>query len=255
MFDSHLHTDFSTDSRMKIKDALETSKKTGFNLVITEHMDLKYPKENLFIFNPDEYFEAFSKYRNDGLLLGIELGMRPDCLDENKKIEKNYNFDFVLGSVHMVHNMDVFCEDLYNLRNKREAYSLYLKCIYDCLKSYNFIDSLGHIDYIARYARYEDKEIYYDEYSELIDSILKILIFMNKSIEINTRRFSDKSAIANLMKIYKRFKELGGTTVTIGSDSHSAESIGNGVKEAREMAETCGLIPVYYKSRNPQYDK
>jgi histidinol phosphatase-like PHP family hydrolase len=30
MFDSHIHTDFSTDSKMKISEAVEASKKAGF---------------------------------------------------------------------------------------------------------------------------------------------------------------------------------------------------------------------------------
>lgn len=255
MFDSHLHTDFSTDSRMKIEEAIYISQNTGINLIITEHMDLKYPEENLFIFNPEDYFKEFSKYRNNNLLLGIELGMRPDCLDENRKIENSYNFDFVLGSVHIVNNMDLYYEDLYNNRSKKEAYSIYFKYMYDCVKSHSFIDSLGHIDYIARYARYDDQEIYYEEFSDLIDPILKLLAEMDKSIEINTRRFSNTLAVENLKKIYKRFRELGGNTVTIGSDSHSADSIGRGAKEAAEMAEACGLKIVYYKNRKPQYDK
>lgn len=255
MFDSHIHTDFSTDSRMSLIDALETCKESGINMIITEHMDLKYPKPKSFVFNPDEYLQTFNKYKSDSLLLGIELGMRLDCVNECKNIEKNHDFDFVLGSVHMVDGIDIYYEDLYNDRNKKDAYSLYLKCMYDCVKSYTFIDSLGHIDYIARYARYEDKELYYDEFSDLIDPILKLLVSMDKSIEINTRRFTDKSVIPNLLRIYRRFNELGGTMVTIGSDSHSTDTIGRGISEAKEIAEKCGLRIVYYKNRKPHYDK
>lgn len=255
LFDSHIHTNFSTDSKMNIEEAIKVSKKSGINLIITEHMDLKYPKEKLFVFNPEEYFNSFRKYRNEELLLGIELGMRDDCITESHDIEKNYDFDFVLGSIHLVDNIDIFYEDLYENKTKNEVYNQYLRCMNDCIKSYDFIDSLGHIDYIARYAPYDDKEIYYTEFSDLIDLVLKNLASMEKSIEINTRRFPNKDAVNNLKRIYGRFKELGGKTVTIGSDSHKPEVIGHCISDARELADICGLKVVYYKNRKPNYDE
>jgi histidinol-phosphatase (PHP family) len=255
MFDSHIHTDFSTDSKMKISEAVEASKKAGFNLIITEHMDLNYPDKDKFIFNPEEYFSKFKKYKSDKLLLGIELGMRMDYLEQNKNIQSNYDFDYVIGSIHFVDDMDIFYDALYKDRNKKDAYDMYFNRMYECVKNYDFFDSLGHIDYIARYARYEDKEIYYPEFSDEIDEILKILAYRGNSIEINTRRFNDPYAVENLLPIYKRFKELGGKTVTVGSDAHTPSSVGNCINTAVEIANECGLKIVYYRNRKPNYDK
>lgn len=61
----------------------------------------------------------------------------------------------------------------------------------ECIEKYVFIDSLGHIDYIARYARFEDNEIYYMDFRNEIDEILRTLIQNEKAIEINTRRIGD----------------------------------------------------------------
>lgn len=253
MFDSHIHTKFSSDSKMDIKEVIDVANKNNIKVTITDHMDLNFPIKGRFLFDMNEYFNEYSKYKNDNLFLGVELGMRPDCLDENIKISQNYPLDFIIGSVHVVDNMDIYLDEYYNGKSKKESYEQYLNFMLQCVKLHDCIDTLGHIDYISRYARYNDKEMYYKDYSEIIDEILKILIEKEKAIEINTRRFEDKGAIDNLLNIYKRYKELGGKNVTIGSDAHNAQTVGSGCKTALEIAETCGLKPVYFRNRKIEY--
>lgn len=253
LFDSHIHTTFSTDSKMKIEDAIKKSSQNNIGLIITEHLDYKYPKENLFIFDVDKYFESYLPLRSASLYLGVEMGMRTDCLEKNVKTVSDHEFDFVLGSVHLVDGIDLFLPSYYEAKTKQQAYERYLEYIYECLRVYDFIDSLGHIDYIARYSPYQDKEFYYSQYSEVIDSILKILAENGKSIEINTRRFENPSSVTNLIPLYKKFRELGGKTVTIGSDAHNVQTVSKDLDKALYIAQECGLKPVYYKNRTPFY--
>lgn len=253
LFDSHMHTRFSTDSKMNIEAAIKRAAELNIGIITTEHMDLNCPIANEFKFSPDEYFKEYSKYRNDKVLLGIELGMITDRVLDNRELIESYPFDYVIGSIHIVDNMDVFYDAFYLNRTKREAYEHYFKYMLQCLKTHNFIDCLGHIDYIARYAKYEDKEIYYEDFTEYIDEILKTTAQNSKSIELNTRRLKDSTAVKNLQKIYKRFYELGGRTITIGSDSHNVDSIGSNFDSAKAMAESCNLKIVYFKERKPEY--
>lgn len=255
MFDTHVHTKISTDSKMEIEDAIKYAENQNISLILTEHMDLKFPKEGLFSFNADTYFNEYSKYRKDNLLLGVELGMKNDCIEESRELVKKYPFDYVIGSTHLIDNMDIYYSDFYNGKTKKEAYEKYLLCMLECIKQYDFIDSMGHIDYISRYARYEDKEIYYHDFSDIIDQILISLIQQDKCIEMSTRRLDDKDAINNLIEIYKRFKELGGKNVTIGSDAHIPTAIGSNFSIAREMTQICGLKAVYFKERRKEYEK
>lgn len=255
IFDSHIHTKFSTDSKMDIEAAIKRAEDLDIGLIITEHMDINFPIKDSFIFNPKEYFNEYSKYRSSRTLLGIELGMRNDCLQENRELIEGYQFDYVIGSVHLVDAVDLFREDFYIGRTKQKAYEHYLTYMLECLKSHNFIDSLGHIDYISRYARYEDKEIYYEDFSEYIDEVLKVAVQNNIALEINTRRLTDKTAAQNLISIYKRFYELGGRIVTIGSDSHNVQSIGSSINAALEIADKCNLKAAYFKERKVQYIK
>lgn len=252
MFDCHVHTSFSTDCNMKIEEAIASSNKKDIGLIITEHMDLNYPVPEEFVFDIDKYFERYNGLKTDRLLLGIELGMDTNITSECRKISRR-EFDFIIGSVHILNGFDIYGGELYEGKNKSDVFEHYFKYMINCLEDFNFIDSLGHIDFISRYANYPDREIYYEDYSDLIDEVLKILVRNEKSIEINTRRFDDKRAVNNLLKIYKRFYELGGRTVTVGSDSHSPNFVGNNLKLGYEMAERCLLKPVFYKERKINY--
>lgn len=259
MFDCHVHTDFSTDCNMHIEEVLGKIENNNLGVIITEHMDLNFPEQGEFVFDANKYFKEYGKYRGDKLLLGVELGMRMDCVEGNEEIQKEFPFDFVIGSLHLLNYddnyFDIFGKDLYEGRSKKEVYNNYLSKMYQCIKAHSFVDALGHIDFISRYSPYEDREIYYKDHGDLIDSILKTLAEREGAIEINTRRFGDERAIRNLSNLYKKFKELGGEYVTIGSDAHMKGNIGSNFLKGFKLAEECKLKPVYFKNRKKEYMK
>ena len=255
LFDSHMHTCFSTDSKMLIDEAVARGQELNIGITITEHMDISYPGPLSFIFDVDQYFSEYKKYRSDSVLLGIEIGMRSDCLDENCRLVETYPFDYVIGSVHVVDNVDIYTPEFYQGRNKQDVYRQYFDTMLQCVTCYDAIHSLGHIDYIARYARFADPEVYYSEFKEQIDEILTMLAHKGKALEINTRRLSSKETIEILMPIYKRFYEVGGQFVTIGSDAHRVTEVGRGLVEGLEIADRSKLKVVYFKDGQPQYVK
>jgi histidinol-phosphatase (PHP family) len=75
MIDTHIHTEYSSDSQMKIQDALERVKKSGIGMTITEHLDLKFPSGSDFTFDIDKYFNDYDKYKNSKFMLGVEIGI------------------------------------------------------------------------------------------------------------------------------------------------------------------------------------
>jgi histidinol-phosphatase (PHP family) len=238
-------------SIQEVMDKINSSDDLG--VIITEHMDLNFPPPNQFLFDQEAYFNEYMKYRSSRLLLGIELGMTPENCQENKKIIEAHPFDCVVGSIHVVDNMDLFMKESYQGRAKQAVYERYFDSMINCLKLHGFIDTLGHIDYISRYAVYKEKEIAYPKYRELIDEVLGVLIREGIVLEINTRRLHLKGVFENYTEICRRFYELGGRMVTIGSDAHDPESIGKDFPSAVRIAELCNLRIVYFKERRPEY--
>lgn len=249
LFDTHIHTRFSTDSNMQIEDALLKARQSGIGLTLTEHMDLAYPGEpEAFVFNAEDYFAAYESFRSPSVLLGVELGMRVDCLEDNRRLVAKYPFDYIIGSIHVVDDMDIYCAEFYQGRTKQAVYNQYLDAMITCMEQYDFIHSLGHIDYIARYARFSDTEVYYHEFQDRLDRVLTLAAAGDKAIEINTRRLDSNERIAAVLPIYRRFAELGGKLVTIGSDAHQAADVGRRLDTGMEIAAICGLQPVRFQA-------
>lgn len=249
LFDTHLHTCFSTDSEMTIDELKKEMDQRIYGAIITEHMDLHYPVPGQFTFSVDDYFSFYGPYRNNALLLGIEIGLRQDSLTEYRKVVREGSFDFVLGSIHVVDQHDLFYPPYYEGRSKKEAYERYFQTMIDCVRAYDFVDSLGHIDYIARYAPYADPEIYYHDFSDVIHELLTIVVQKNIALEINTRRFDDPHVVEHLLPIYQEFHDLGGKYVTLGSDAHRPSAIASHLQDAWQLAQRCGLQAVYYEKR------
>lgn len=101
------------------------------------------------------------------------------------------------------------------------------------------------MDFINRYGRsvYDDyKKINFEMHKELIDKILIKLIEKNIGIEINTSalRYGLRD-FHPCRKILKRYKELGGKIITMGSDAHRALDITRDFDKAREVLKEIGF--------------
>ena len=250
LFDTHMHADYSCDAHQTIVQAIAASKVAGVGMILTEHWDRDYPTNpEEFQFNIPEYFAKNNKYRSERVLLGIEVGMQKHLAVIDDKTIKEYPFDEVIASMHCMQGRDMYEPTSYTGLTKHQAVTTYLEDSIACLGLYKDFDTYGHIDYISRYMPYEDQELHYLEHSKLWDQVFKLLIEENKAIEINTRRLDLPSAVESLTVLYKRFKDLGGRYVTLGSDAHYPEHVGRRLQEAVAIAYECNLQPVYFKKR------
>ena len=255
MFDTHTHCDFSTDSHMKLPEAMAAAVKAGIGLIVTEHWDYEYPDPTQFVFDRDEYFRRDGSSRSEQVLLGIEVGMQPHLAAKENLVPEGYPFDYVIGSLHFVHKSDMYNQTTYQGLTKSQVEEAFLADALACVRSHDNFDSFGHIDYICRYWPYQDKNLYLADHKEIYAQIFETLIAKEKPLEINTRRFEDASVLPPLLELYKFYQELGGKYCTLGSDSHYPEHVGRNLKLAAQLAEACKLTPVYFKGRRMYQDK
>ena len=249
IFDSHSHTAFSGDSEMKAEEALAAADVAGIGLVFTEHLDLDYPGDIDFTFDPATYWQQYEPLRGDRLMLGIEVGMQSATAERSRAFVDTVPFDLVIGSVHMVDGKDIYYKEAYGNLSKAEFFHKYYQQMADNIRQHGFIDVLGHIDYIARYAPYADPEISYGSFQADIDAVLKAAIETDTVLELNTRRLGSRLAVKELLPVYSRYRGLGGRFVTLGSDAHTADAIGGNFRIARELVEAVGLKTVTFRER------
>lgn len=141
---------------------------------------------------------------------------------------------------------------------RREAYLRYFREVLENIKRYNQFDVYGHLDYVVRYGGYDSKQIEYHEFQEILDEILINLIKKDKGLEVNTSGIY-KYGLVNPhpnIEILKRYKELGGKIITLGSDAHKAEDLAKDFDIALDILEDVGLTDIaFYHNRKPDFMK
>ena len=255
IFDTHMHCDYSCDSEMKFADAIGAAAEQGIGITVTEHWDYDYPTNpEAFIFDIDDYFARLQPLSSDKVLRGIEIGMQTHTAAEDKKVAQAHPFDYVLGSIHCIGGRDLYEQTCYKGRTRQQIVEEFLHDAITCLEQERDFDAFAHIDYICRYWPYKgaERELRLQDAPELFDKLFLLLIEQNKPIEINTRRLDDAAAVAGLLPLYKRYRELGGKYCTLGSDAHYKEHVGRRLQEALALAAQAELTPVYFKARRMQ---
>ena len=51
----------------------------------------------MFLFDIDDYFRKNTPYRTEQILLGIEVGLQPQAIEEDRKMTAAHPFDEVVG--------------------------------------------------------------------------------------------------------------------------------------------------------------
>ena len=118
-------------------------------------------------------------------------------------------------------------------------------------------DVYGHLDYVVRYGPNKNKYYSYEKFADIIDEILRTLISRGKGIELNTAGFKYGLGHAHpTMDTLKRYKELGGEIITIGSDGHAPEQIAWEFEKAPAILKEAGFdYFTIYQARQPKFIK
>ena len=125
---------------------------------------------------------------------------------------------------------------------RSDGYRAYFEKVLETITLFEDFDVYGHMDYVNRYGSYENKVLNTADYQDLIDEILTLLIQKGKGLEVNTSGI--RYGLGHFhpqIPLLKRYYELGGRIVTVGSDSHYNAHIGYLIEEAYGMLEAIGF--------------
>ncbi|MDR0999670.1 MAG: histidinol-phosphatase HisJ family protein [Clostridiales bacterium] len=250
IYDCHVHSAVSADSEMPPQDAIARAQALGVGLCFTEHVDFECSSDKCFAADISQYLTDYEQYRSDTVLLGAEVGLTYNSRAASRKAVSDDRLDFIIGSVHIVRDYDLFMPEFYEQDLPwediyRQYFAFTIKVIEHC----EYFDSLGHIDYISRYSRFDIKNVEYNTFRKEYDKIFEMLIDRGKVLELNTRRLGDPSAAKCLYSVYEGYYNRGGRYVTVGSDAHSTEVIGANFDIAADIAKRIGLNICYFKNR------
>ncbi len=261
--DFHIHTKFSGDSTETPENIAEKAIGLGLNSIcFTDHQDFDYIfDENLnFDLDYEAYFAYMSnlreKYKDKiKILIGVETGIEPYLADKLLDFSGKKPYDFIIGSSHIVHRKDPYYPEYFQDRSDREAFEEYFVSIVENLKTYSNFDVYGHLDYVVRYSENKDKNYTYTAFADYIDEILKMLISMGKGIEVNSASYRYGLKNPNpIPQAIKRYKELGGEIITVGSDAHKYKDVACDFDRIEAVLQQAGFkYYTVFENRKPQF--
>jgi len=261
--DLHTHSEHSHDADYPVIEMCEAALKAGIGVfAIADHYDVN----NL---DPDFSFldKSMKRSVNDTLaakdlyqgkiemLTGIELGQPLEKPGKADEILVSYPFDFVLGSLHNAPGrLDIY---YYNRPGDTDLFNAELEAYFAALLEmirWGRFDAAAHITYPFRFISPGDRENYpFGRWDDYLETAVKTLAEKGLALEVNTNH---PSYTLPGLRWVKRFRELGGEKLTLGSDAHSPRRVGNGIDAGMRTASDAGFAYLcYFVGREPRYIK
>jgi len=269
--DTHNHTKhYSSDAKMSIEGLIRGCiDKNIRRVVITEHYDLDYPcKDECFEFDISDYGKNFPLWKElsrslngPELLMGIEIGWQEHLKLRINEAASSLPFDQIILSEHVFKGNDVYFLTDLELMSAQERQSQYiynLALMANQIENYNII---AHYDYIDRYLPASKSGVFYDNCPDEFDYLFETLIKRDKALEINTGSIEKNIAkgLSDPMpdaRIIKRYLDMGGKLITLGSDSHISDTLGNHFERAETFLSNLKVKEVcYFKGGIPYFEK
>ena len=249
--DTHLHTDLSPDSDVPIDvyGALAAARGVA-ELAITDHVDFERGapayRYTAFADRERSVREAAERWAPHGVTIrfGVELTYDRSWESDIRDHLARHSYDFTIGSVHDRVGSPYSARRVaawVGGRSLAEIVAPSFEEVVGAARS-GLFDSIGHIDVVKRYLWPHVTPDRLAAEPELYDPILRALIESGTAMEVNTSglRHPVQETYPSAA-VVARFRAMGGSRVTVGSDAHREHQFGVGLAEGYAHAAAAGL--------------
>ncbi len=266
MFDLHIHSKNSPDSKQTIEEICEAAITQGLRgFALCDHVDTWFfEKDNMYTALQNsirDVQKAQSLYGDKlDILQGVEMAEYLSFPEKAERILALTDFDVILGSVHSLYYEDI--DDAYSrvdfsvmpeekIRGFLKTYFFRMKEMIDGTD----FDVLSHLTCPLRYinGKYR-RNIDAMDFREDIREILDMIIGKDIAMEINTSGvggFYDEYMPDR--RIWKLYADMGGRKITVGSDAHIPQSVGNAFPQTAALLQDMGFSHYFvYRQRQAQ---
>ena len=260
MFDYHMHSRVSFDAHETGEAMAKAALAKGLKeICFTDHLD--HDPRGVMVgmtFETDVYNAEYDNLEIPGLKIrrGMEFGMAPDNVDLFRKDLQRRPFDFVLGSIHFADDLDVYFQEYWAGKTVFQAERRYLETTLECVNIHDDFDVLAHLSYIAKAQMHPaPRPVPFAEHREIIDEILRVVAAKGKGLEMNTSGIDRCGGYLPTADIFRRFKELGGEIVTVGSDAHNTARVGQYTFDVCDIFRDIFGYVCTFENRQPIFHK
>ena len=262
--DYHMHFEYGSYDLEWVQGFFESAKKNGVGEIgISEHShgfiefkDLYYEElilddsvvgsyqakwleKNKFKYSLKDYFKFMQMLKEKGypVKIGIEI-----CNFKNqekvKAIIKDYEFDYIIGSVHFLNGWGYDFADIKQVWNDfslQDIYKWYAEEITNLVQS-GLYDVLGHPFNIRLFKNIPEFDV-----KPILEQVATVLKEANMVIDINTGTLyrypiEEISPYPDFLQVAKKYD----LPIITSSDAHKPEDCGRYIDEAIDYAKTFG---------------
>lgn len=265
MFDLHIHSKNSHDSKQTLDEICENAIARGLSgVAVCDHADT-------WFFDKDRTYDMIANCMQeiDGarekygarfeILKGVEMAEYLDYPERAERLLTAHRFDVILGSVHSILYEDI--TDAYSridfsttpVEKIHGFLREYFKRMADMIEKTDF-DILTHLTCPLRYINGKYKrgiDILY--FKKEIADILSMIMQREIALEVNTSGigtpYGDRMPHEAILRMYA---DMGGKLITLGSDAHMPQYIGNDFAETQALLQSLGFREYcVFRQRNP----
>lgn len=235
MFDFHMHSSVSADGKSTPEEMVAAAEAAGLReICFTDHLECKPGQIETNVFTQEAYEKSYRNLHSDkvnvhfGMEYGMMLNNRERFLEEIRKRE----YDFIIGSVHTVDGLNVYGPEYWEGKTQEQVYNHYFEVLLQNLEIHRDFHVLGHLTHPTKAAGNPEHTPYtMEKYGDLAEEVFKRLISLGIGLEINTSGIRCSGQPLPPLEFVKRYIEMGGEIITIGSDAHRAAHVGGYIKE------------------------
>ena len=252
--DYHVHSAFSFDCKVPMEVQIERAIGIGLDeICFTDHVDYGVRKDwdepgpveewngkpNRNVNYPRYFAELAGMQERYGdritIRRGLELGVQRHTIRQTEELcEHCGELDFTLLSVHQVGDREIYLPE-YIADRPQGKYNLdYYEELLAVARGFDRYSVLAHLDVMRRYD--PAGEYPFEKTRDAVAEILRTVIQKGKGIELNTASWRYQlEDIQPRREILRLYRDLGGEILTIGSDAHRVEQIGDSFDKARAI--------------------
>ena len=252
MFDFHVHSEFSADCTVPMRDSCEAAIAAGVTeIAFTDHVEHQHTDLGYGYYKIEEYLKSVEAVQSefDGrirILKGAEVDFHTDTADLVKAwLERHASeYDIIIGSVHYGDDAQIIFQEYFEGKSIDDVVLPYLDQLEAAVRT-GWFDTIGHLDIPKRYLPKMLRTYDPARYRERWNGLFCALIETDTAFEINTSglRQTPKTSMPG-PAIVRWYVEAGGKLITTGSDSHAAQTVGAGIAKTLDMLALCGITHV-----------
>lgn len=231
------------------------------HFALTDHIECEKLSSWDYLGAAERSFGIFSEIKRKfsgetEFYYGVELGQPLYNPDFAEQLLAEHDYDYVLGSSHRTKSYGNLTKIPDTDEDRQRMLDEYFVQELE-LAEWGKFSALAHLTFPLRFicGDFGGHEVDMSRYRTIIDKILETIIKSGIALEVNSSGIRKGLHLPMPNEEYiRRYFELGGRMITVGSDAHRASDVGADIPQVMRLLRSIGFSEIcIFKKRQPVF--